>query len=145
MDGPEYGAFELSQLARELETELAATQKLLREEREHFADMLEQRDAMTKERDEWADKCLSNEFRLVCAKAENVDHEVDYLAIWKLVKQPNENVVDAVKRVVKERDTEREKVAKLRKVVNHSPNCDRTLTVWKPCDCGLDEVMDETK
>ena len=84
MDGPEYGAFELSQLARELETELAATQKLLREEREHFADMLAQRDA------------------------------------------------------------EREKVAKLRKIANHSPGCAAALTVWKPCSCGRDQILLET-
>ena len=40
---------------------------------------------------------------------------------------------------------EREKVAKLRKVANHSPNCAKALAVWKECDCGLDETLEATK
>ena len=56
------------------------------------------------------------------------------------------------RQAIKERDAEREKVAKLRdevsklrRVANHSPNCARALTVFKPCDCGLDETMEATK
>lgn len=41
-------------------------------------------------------------FRLASVQNEHADHEKDYLAVWKLIKQPNESVVDAVKRVVEE-------------------------------------------
>lgn len=52
----------------------------------------------------WRDRAITMEFLLTQAKTENAVHERDYLAIWRLVKAPNETVVDAVKRVIKERD-----------------------------------------
>lgn len=42
------------------------------------------------------------EFRIGSLKSEHADHEQDYLAIYKLIKKPDENTVDAVKRVVSE-------------------------------------------
>jgi hypothetical protein len=91
-----------------------------------------------KERDDWADKCLSTEFRLVCAKAENIEHEEDYMAIWRLIKKPNEHVVDAVKRVIKERDAEREKVSKLRASIEEAADSVLQFTI-------LFKAMEATK
>lgn len=53
---------------------------------------------------EMRDKLLSLEFRLKQEQAKNAEHEQDYLAVWKAIKEPNETVLDAVKRVIKERD-----------------------------------------
>ena len=49
------------------------------------------------------------------------------------------------RQAIKERDAEREKVAKLRKFANHSTSCTKSMAFWEPCDCGVDEVMEETK
>jgi hypothetical protein len=38
-------------------------------------------------------------FQLKTEKHLNKDHEDDYLAVWKLIKQPNETVVGAAKRI----------------------------------------------
>ncbi len=52
----------------------------------------------------YKEEALKWEFRYKQEKNQNLDHEKDYFEIWKLIKEPNENVVDAVKRVIKERD-----------------------------------------
>lgn len=49
-------------------------------------------------------KSLSAEFRLRQEELVNFGHEEDYLAVCKLIKEPSESVVDAVKRVIRERD-----------------------------------------
>lgn len=54
--------------------------------------------------EEMRDKILSLEFKLKQEKAKNAEHEQDYLAVWKAIKEPNETVLGAVKRVIKDRD-----------------------------------------
>lgn len=63
------------------------------------------RDLEAKEvREEMRDKIISLEFKLKQEQQKNAEHERDYLAVWKAVKEPNETVVQAVRRVVLERD-----------------------------------------
>lgn len=50
-------------------------------------------------------KLTAADFFLAQSRTENTEHEQDYLAIWRLIKEPNETVVDAVKRLVAERDS----------------------------------------
>lgn len=40
---------------------------------------------------------------------------------------------------------EREKAAKLRKFANHSTICTKAMAFWKPCDCGLEKALEETR
>lgn len=44
----------------------------------------------------------SAEFALSCEKSKNADHEKDYLAVWKLIKRPDETVVQSIRRVLSE-------------------------------------------
>ncbi len=48
------------------------------------------------------DQVSSSEFRAKMANCQHNELEDDYLAIWKLIKLPNESVVGAVKRLVSE-------------------------------------------
>jgi hypothetical protein len=52
----------------------------------------------------YKEEALKWEFRYKQERFQNLDHEKDYFEIWKLIKEPNENVVDAVKRIIRERD-----------------------------------------
>jgi hypothetical protein len=44
------------------------------------------------------------EFRLKQAERRNVEHEDDYLAVWKAIKRPNETVLEACERILRQRD-----------------------------------------
>jgi hypothetical protein len=44
------------------------------------------------------------EVRLKQAERRNVEHEDDYLAVWKAIKRPNETVLEACKRILLQRD-----------------------------------------
>lgn len=59
---------------------------------------------ITQERDRYRDLALEMEFRLKQAERRNIEHENDYLAVWKAIKEPNETLLDSCKRVVRERD-----------------------------------------
>jgi len=54
---------------------------------------------------------LDMEFRLKQAEQRNIEHESDYLAVWKEIKQPNETVLQAVRRVVRNRAESERKLA----------------------------------
>lgn len=51
---------------------------------------------------ELRERIVSLQFQLKTSQSQNDEHEQDYMAVWKLIKQPNETVVEAAKRVVKE-------------------------------------------
>lgn len=77
------------------------------------------------------------EFRIGCLKAEHRDHEKDYLAVWKLIKRPDETVVDAVKRIVAENETLRDALELARgkalaaEAEGHCDDCDPSfLDCW---------------
>lgn len=57
---------------------------------------------------------LSIRFRLQQQEAMNLDHEKDYMAVWQLIKQPNETVVEACQRIVKQLSDSKEEVERLR-------------------------------
>ena len=59
---------------------------------------------LERERDEAQDAALEMEFRLKQAERRNVEHEHDYLAVWKAIKRPNETVLEACKRILRQRD-----------------------------------------
>ena len=59
---------------------------------------------ITQERDRYRELALEMEFRLKQAERRNIEHENDYLAVWKAIKEPNETLLDSCKRVVRERD-----------------------------------------
>ena len=59
---------------------------------------------ITQERDRYRELALEMEFRLKQAERRNIEHEDDYLAVWKVIKEPNETLLDACKRIVRERD-----------------------------------------
>lgn len=44
------------------------------------------------------------EFRLKQSERRNIEHEDDYIAVWKAIKEPNETLLDSCNRVVNERD-----------------------------------------
>jgi hypothetical protein len=52
----------------------------------------------------YKEEALRWEFRYKQEKNQNLDHEKDYFEIWKLIKEPDESVVGAVKRIIRERD-----------------------------------------
>jgi hypothetical protein len=56
------------------------------------------------QRDEAQDAALEMEFRLKQAERRNVEHEDDYLAVWRAIKRPNETVLEACKRILRQRD-----------------------------------------
>lgn len=53
------------------------------------------------------------EFRLNQEKNLNRDHEQDYLAVWKLIKMPDETVVQAAQRLNSENTTMRDVIRQL--------------------------------
>lgn len=81
------------------------------------------------------DRAMAAEFRLSCAVNANADHEQDYLAVWKLIKQPNETVVQAVQRVVNEPAEARRELSAIK---HHMDSCraiagvpdDEVLAQW---------------
>lgn len=56
------------------------------------------------------EKVNSLEFRLSQEKHLNTDHEQDYLAVWKLIKRPDETVVQAAQRLKTENEAMREAI-----------------------------------
>lgn len=56
-----------------------------------------QHEAKQEEIDEMRERLNSLEFRLAQEKHLNTDHEQDYLAVWKLIKKPDETVVQAAR------------------------------------------------
>lgn len=58
-------------------------------------------------------KVFDLQFRLAQQERMNLDHEKDYMAVWQLIKQPNETVVEAVQRTVNERAEWRECAGRL--------------------------------
>lgn len=65
---------------------------------------------------ELKDEIVNLQFQLKTANTHNAEHEADYLAVWKAIKQPDETVAEAAKRVVKELDRLRAEVKELREV-----------------------------
>lgn len=59
---------------------------------------------LERERDEAQDAALEMEFRLNQAERRNVEHEGDYLAVWRAIKRPNETVLEACNRILRQRD-----------------------------------------
>ena len=57
-----------------------------------------------RERDRYRELALEMEFRFKQAERRNIEHEDDYMAVWKVIKEPNETLLDSCKRVVGERD-----------------------------------------
>jgi hypothetical protein len=57
-------------------------------------------------------------YRYKQERFQNLDHDRDYFEIWKMIKEPNETVVDAVKRVMKERDDALGELERIRDI-NH--------------------------
>jgi len=66
--------------------------------------------AMAEENAELREKVNSLEFRLAQEKHLNDDHDRDYLAVWKLIKRPDETVVQAVQRVKAENEAMRDAI-----------------------------------
>ena len=90
--------------------------------------------AMTEDRDSeqrWAAKYAQERDELL-GSLEYLKDQRDMLADWL--------------KIGEDLKAEREKVAKLRKVANHSPSCQFSLAPWKlTCNCGLDEALEATK
>jgi hypothetical protein len=59
---------------------------------------------LERQRDEAQDAALEMEFRLKQAERRNVEHEDDYLAVWRAIKRPNETVLEACNRILRQRD-----------------------------------------
>jgi hypothetical protein len=57
-----------------------------------------------KDVEHYKEEALKWEFRYKQEKNQNLDHEKDYMEVWKLIKEPDESVVGAVKRIIRERD-----------------------------------------
>jgi len=98
---------------------------------------------ITEQLDEVVDENHSLKFQLKTEKHLNEEHEKDYLAIWKLIKKPNETVVDAAKRiklnlaeVTKQRDLLIEGLEKL-------ASCDWVITLPDRMD-AVREIAKQT-
>lgn len=59
---------------------------------------------LIQERDRYRELAHEMEFRLKQAERRNIEHESDYLAVWKTIKEPHETLLESCKRVVRERD-----------------------------------------
>jgi hypothetical protein len=70
------------------------------------------------------ERASSAEFRLNQEKHRNDDHEQDYLAVWKLIKRPDETVVQAAQRV----SGELAEAVKRMEAVDSSPSIRRFTT-----------------
>jgi hypothetical protein len=57
-----------------------------------------------KEIERYRNLALEMEFRLKQAERRNIEHEDDYMAVWKAIKEPNETLLESCKRVVRQRD-----------------------------------------
>ncbi len=71
---------------------------------DHRPNLLAHSRKLERQRDEAQDAALEMEFRLKQAERRNVEHEDDYLAVWKAIKRPNETVLEACKRILCQRD-----------------------------------------
>jgi hypothetical protein len=104
---------------------------------------------ITQERDRYREMALEMEFRLKQAERRNIEHEDDYLAVWKVIKEPNETLLDACKRIVRERDglrinaeTNREGMAKAQLILDAGrwagfPLIDACVTELEECRAAL--------
>jgi hypothetical protein len=71
------------------------------------------------------EKMNSLEFRLSQEKHRNADHEQDYLAVWKLIKRPDETVVQAAQRIKAENEAMREAIREA------APNFAQAMRQWR--------------
>jgi hypothetical protein len=72
--------------------------------KDHRPNLLAHSRKLERQRDEAQDAALEMEFRLKQAERRNVEHEDDYLAVWRAIKRPNETVLEACKRILRQRD-----------------------------------------
>lgn len=82
---------------------------------------------LKQEREYYRNTALEMEFRIKQVERRNMEHEDDYLAVWKIIKEPNETVLDACKRIVRERDD---------LLGNAERNCDGMEKAQKMLDAG---------
>ncbi len=97
---------------------------LTRDDTEHDVECVLASEAreIEEERDELRTKVNSLEFRLSQEKHLNTDNEQDYLAVWKLIKRPDETVVQAAQRLKSENEAMRAAITELKNIVNAKPS-----------------------
>ena len=99
-------------IAEKHENRYREIKKQLADDKAHLALIKQERDEAIEQVKELKDQNHSLMFRLSQERTMNRDHEDDYLCVWKLIKEPNETVVQACKRIVRERDEAQEMQSK---------------------------------